>query len=415
MRAFGGGGSRDSACRRFRDAEGTRRGWNFDAASLWCGSVTVCPHESMRAGYVARATPSSSRAQFGTAAPLSFPRWETAPTVPRGGRFGRAPGSLMRRRLDAVSALASALCEALPRARLAELAGAPGRDVPASPVSSRDPRSRRGASRSRAPEPPPAPTPRAAVQRARRASRAPLAREDAAVPARARRVTIRAPRERGRPRLSRRARALVGDRGRGPCARETPPRRRARVLRVPRRGRRVTRAARRRRRGSRPAARRPGGSPSRRHERDPRRREILRHRGRPPDDDKNTTPHRSRGDSTDGCLGGPALPEAGSLAQLTPANADAGGSHPRDVVERLGVALPRRGADPRARDSSTSARGRRVQALRLSPREATSGEARLTRSRTPTELEEEPRRRKRSELSRRKPSAVGTSPTVATT
>ena len=288
MRAFGGGGSRESACRRFRDAEGTRRGWNFgrceplvrqrdclptrvDASRLW-----PARRRRHRALVVRHRRPS-----------LSFPRWETAPTVPRGGRFGRAPGSLMRRRLDAVSALASALCEALPRARLAELAGAPGRDVPESfGVVARSSFASRSVALARASEPPPrAHPPRggSSARAPRLACTGPRAGR-AAVPARARRVTIRAPRERGRPRPSRRARALVGDRGRGPRARETPPRRRARVLRVPRRGRRRHARVRRARRagvGARLRARRLGrlgvGPRARRHERGPRGR-----RGHPP-------------------------------------------------------------------------------------------------------------------------------------
>ena len=181
MRAFGGGGSRESACRRFRDAEGTRRGWNFgrceplvrqrdclptrvDASRLW-----PARRRRHRALVVRHRRPS-----------LSFPRGETAPTVPRGGRFGRAPGSLMRRRLDAVSALASALCEALPRARLAELAGAPGRDVPASfGVVARSSFASRSGARARLGAAP-APTPARRFQRARAGPRVHWpAREDA--------------------------------------------------------------------------------------------------------------------------------------------------------------------------------------------------------------------------------------------
>ena len=88
----------------------------------------------------------------------------------------------MRRRLDAVSALASALCEALPRARLAELAGAPGRDVPASfGVVARSSFASRSVALARASEPPPrAHPPARRFQRARAAPRVHWpAREDA--------------------------------------------------------------------------------------------------------------------------------------------------------------------------------------------------------------------------------------------
>ena len=88
----------------------------------------------------------------------------------------------MRRRLDAVSALASALCEALPRARLAELAGAPGRDVPASfGVVARSSFASRSVALARASEPPPrAQPPARRFQRARAEPRVHWpAREDA--------------------------------------------------------------------------------------------------------------------------------------------------------------------------------------------------------------------------------------------
>lgn len=262
----------------------------------------------------------------------------------------------MRRRLDAVSALASALCEALPRARLAELAGAPGRDVPASfGVVARSSFASRSVALARASEAAPrAHPPARRFQRARAAPRVHWpAREDARRFQRAhdalRFARLASADDRARPAERARSSAIAGE---GPAL--------ARRLLVDARASFayraedgvVTRACAARAAQAwalvceLAASDASGWVP----ERDATSAELagagdilraLVDVDGDDDDVNDDAPVAARAacDSPPDAafaLAAFALPEAWSLAQLTLANADAGaGSHPRDVVERL--------------------------------------------------------------------------------
>ena len=174
MRAFGGGGSRESACRRFRDAEGTRRGWNFgrceplvrqrDCLPTRVDASRLCgPRDAV---VIAR----SVRHRRPSLSP--FRAGKPHPQFLAAGASGERPG------LSCVAGSTRCRrwrprCARRSRARASRSSpGRPGATFPRRSVSSRDPRSRRGASRSRA-----------------RLGAAPRAHPRAAVPARARRAS----------------------------------------------------------------------------------------------------------------------------------------------------------------------------------------------------------------------------------
>ena len=343
MRAFGGGGSRESACRRFRDAEGTRRGWNFgrceplvrqrDCLPTRVDASRLCgPRDAV---VIAR----SVRHRRPSLSP--FRAGKPHPQFLAAGASGERPG------LSCVAGSTRCRrwrprCARRSRARASR--SSPGRRARRSRVvrcrrailvrvAERRARARLGAA---------PPQPRAAVPaRARRGSRAlARARTRGGSSARTTRYDSRASRARTTapvPRARARSSAIAGG---GPAlARRLLVD--ARVLHVPRGGRASSRArapARRAGVGARLRARRLGrlgvGPRARRHERGARGR-----RGHPRalvdvdgvDDDVNDdapVAARAACDSPRRGLrpGRLRAPEAWSLAQLTLANADAAGA-----------------------------------------------------------------------------------------